>query len=303
MTYIPLSPEAAANKIKKLFQMKGLLNTSELVFFGGMTDAAVKRGLNYLKEKDDELVRINNINKESLFTVQQSVPSNLKVGLVPLIENRDIYEEALNFLQDLFTWISEPDSNFNQNFVTPDTSVRRILYASTRDDLNGKNLFFLGDDDLTSVVAAKLYPQSKIFVLDIDEELLSSINSCAERYGLSNLNTILYNAFDPLPNVLYNKANIVWCDPSKDVLDVFLRNASLLMEKDGTLYTFAQPEYLPVKSNFFDSMLKYKLIATDIIPRFNQYCSGGQFSRKEAISNNFQLAFTESLVRLIKLPN
>lgn len=306
MLYTSLSSEAAAAKIEKLFADRGPLTHSEFVFYGGMTDAAVGRGLDYLTARDMEHsckdIKHNEIlTNRYLNPANSDIPSNLKVGLSPFIDDINSYQQALRFLQERFLEISEPDSCFNQNFVTPDTSVRRILYAATRDNLKNKSLYFLGDDDLTSIVAAKLYPDSEIFVLDIDPQLLSSISECAKTHRLRNLKVIQHDAFEELPINLLSSADFVWCDPSKRVLDVFLKNASSLIHDNGVIYTFAQPEYLPVSKDFFETMLKYNMIATDIIPRFNQYCGSGQYSRANASLNKFQLAFTESLVRLIKL--
>ncbi|WP_321849855.1 hypothetical protein [Burkholderia diffusa] len=90
------------------------------------------------------------------------------------------------------------------------------------------------------------------------------------------MSTIVHNAFDKRPSHLHKHVDVVWCDTSKAVLDVFLRNASTLIGDEGVVYIFAQPEYLPVSRVFFDVMLKYGIIATDMIPRFNQYCASGQ---------------------------
>ncbi|MFP3505867.1 bis-aminopropyl spermidine synthase family protein [Burkholderia sp. SIMBA_062] len=304
MTYMPLPPNAAAAKIQQLVTSRGTLTRSELVFFGGMTDAAVQRGIQYLRENDGAGGRELHDRPDVLGLVEDSgVRNHLKVGIAPLIGDLETYERALKFLEAFFQEASGPDHRFNQNFVTPDTSVRRIMYAATRDTLKGKRLYFLGDDDLTGAVAAYLYPETEVFVMDIDARLLSSVEACAKKYGLGNLKTIVHNAFDELPAHLHGDADVVWCDPSKAVLDAFLRNASALIGDEGVVYTFAQPEYLPVSRVFFDVMLKYGMIATDMIPRFNQYCASGQHSRVRAQADGFELAFTESLVRLVRLSN
>lgn len=304
MAYQSLSPESAAVKIKSLIEARGKLTCSELVFYGGMTDAAVQRGIRHLQQEgyhESEKLPVTHPESAAM-PEKEKIGMELKVGLLPPIGELATYERALQFLENMFHELSEPESQFNQNFVTPDTSVRRILYAAMRDSLKGKKLYFLGDDDLTSIVAAYLYPESDVYALDIDKQLLSSLDACAQKYGLKNLHTIEYNAFNELPAHLRHQADVAWCDPSKDVLDVFLRNASALIKDDGVIYTFAQPEYLPKSKKFFETMLKYNTIATDIIPRFNQYCGAGQHSRSQAITRGFQLAFTESLVRLIKVP-
>ncbi|AOJ64790.1 hypothetical protein WJ32_19640 [Burkholderia ubonensis] len=185
MTYTPLPPHAAAAKIQQLVAARGTLTRSELVFFGGMTDAAVQRGIQYLRENDGAAGSQLHDQPGVLGLVEESGARNhLKVGIAPLIGDLGTYERALKFLEAFFQEVSGPDHRFNQNFVTPDTSVRRIMYAATRDTLEGKRLYFLGDDDLTGAVAAYLYPEAEVLVMDIDARLLSSVEACAKKIWL-----------------------------------------------------------------------------------------------------------------------
>ncbi|WP_321849853.1 bis-aminopropyl spermidine synthase family protein [Burkholderia diffusa] len=135
----------------------------------------------YLRENDGAGGSQLHDRPDALGLVEDSdVRNHLKVSIAPLIGDLGTYERALKFLEEFFQEVSSPDHRFNQNFVTPDTSVRRIMYAATRDTLMGKRLYFLGDDDLTGAFAAYLYPEAEVFVMDIDARLLSSVEACAK---------------------------------------------------------------------------------------------------------------------------
>ena len=78
----------------------------------------------------------------------------------------------------------KPYTKLDQAYATPETALRRALYMMAEGDLEGRDVLFLGDDDLTSLAAGLLKIAKSITVIDIDVRILDLIDDISRREKL-----------------------------------------------------------------------------------------------------------------------
>ena len=92
--------------------------------------------------------------------------------------------------------------------------------------MRGKNILFLGDDDLTSISTALFGNAHEISVLDIDKDILHEIKLTSSGYNV-NINTTQYDARMQLPNNHKGKYDVIFTDPpyTSNGIKLFLSRA------------------------------------------------------------------------------
>lgn len=152
-------------------------------------------------------------------------------GLVEAIFGRDALagcaEEApppddlAAFADDLAATVeTRPDADvtLDQAKATPPTLARRVAYLDRSDAIAGRNMLCLGDDDFLSVALLKWSERqqcrgrtaqpARLAVAEIDERILRQISLVAP-----SVETIPYDARDPLPQGLSGAFDVVITDP------------------------------------------------------------------------------------------
>jgi predicted methyltransferase len=115
---------------------------------------------------------------------------------------------AINAVSDVVQNRPRPIREFDQIYMkTGDMVMQSEFVASWADN---KRLAFIGDGDSISVCVAYLhargilsYGPSMTTVFDFDERMVGAINRFADRERLENLQAVLYNCIDSIPQ---NKA-------------------------------------------------------------------------------------------------
>jgi predicted methyltransferase len=164
-------------------------------------------------------------------------------------------------------------TKYKQRHVTLRSSFIRALYMLSRGDIAYKSVLLIGDDDLTSLALRLLEPSVKLVILEIDEALLHFL----EEQGQSLPNKCVYWAMDvdkSWDTSLNGSFSTVFCDPSKDVYDLFLQRArEALNPLNGVLYTCICQTYSRDKSDqeLFSKLVAQGFYITDIIPQFVSY--------------------------------
>ena len=102
-----------------------------------------------------------------------------------------------------------PKREFDQFYAVEETIFKRTDLLSKFSNID-KKILFLGDDDITSIALALTKKFEKIFVIDIDKEILNLIKTIAENEKL-NIETIDYDLRKPLINL--EKFNLIFFDP------------------------------------------------------------------------------------------
>jgi predicted methyltransferase len=107
----------------------------------------------------------------------------------------------------------KPKREYDQFFATEETLMRRvsILEKFINTDSH-REILFLGDDDLNSLTLSIFHPNSKIFVVDIDEDILNFINFVSEKEKF-NIETYCYDLRNHLPKDKFKKFNLIFTDP------------------------------------------------------------------------------------------
>lgn len=92
----------------------------------------------------------------------------------------------------------EPVAEYDQGYLTVESSIRRVLAMAGRGDLSGKSLLVLGDDDLISIAAALTGLPREVVVVEIDRRLTDFIEATAASYRLP-IRTVALDLRLPLP--------------------------------------------------------------------------------------------------------
>ena len=183
----------------------------------------------------------------------------------------------------------KPLPEIDQTHGTPETALLRALYMMEKGDLEGRNILFLGDDDLTSIAVGLMKAARDVSVVDIDSRVLNAIEESAKNEGF-DYSCIQHDLRDPLPEALLNTYDVVFTDPPYTLngLTLFLSRAvtSLRRGRGAVIYlAFAHqpPRRMLMAQKIINTM---GLILTERHLRFNRY-EGAEI-----------LANTTSLMRL-----
>lgn len=201
-----------------------------------------------------------------------------------------------------------PTLVLDQRPVTKTTTMNRVKYFLDKNDIYGKKIVFLGDDDLTSIALALTGIKCEIYVLDIDKRLIEFINDISKKYKL-NINSIEYNALEGISSDLKNKFDCFITDPTPEKIPftIFMNNGIDLLKKDGIIYTSIYSSAMEENLDLQRVINKMNLYITDIIPNFTEYQTINELFResdKELLDkynikiDDNSICFTESLFRM-----
>ena len=184
------------------------------------------------------------------------------------------FEPILEKLREYSSMRPSADPKLDQAHATPETALRRALYMLDGGSLAGRNILFLGDDDLTSVAAGLLKVAKGITVVDIDARLLDTINGVSEEEDL-DIECVLQDLREPLPAKLKGAFDTFLTDPPYTTpgLELFLSRGiqALRWRKTSTAY-LAYPDKPPLEMlEAHEAILGMGLYVDELIPRFNMY--------------------------------
>ncbi len=90
---------------------------------------------------------------------------------------------------------------FSQLPINYDSLMRKFAFMQSFQDVDGKEIIFVGDDDFLSVTCSLLGRPKRVVVVDLDERLLEGIRELSDKYGLE-IETYKHNFIYPLPDEL-----------------------------------------------------------------------------------------------------
>lgn len=241
-----------------------------------------------------------------------STISNYKSYLCPICNGKRVYtnEYDVSQLEEIFNNKPVPTLLFDQRPVTLETTINRVLYMLSNNDVNNKNIVFLGDDDLTSLALAFYDKSISITVLDVDKRLIDYINKMSKKYEL-NIKAYTFDVTDTLKDEFRGKFDVVMTDPTPEALPftIFMNTCINLLKKEGIIYTSIYSSAMEKDITLQRIITDMNLYITDIIPNFTEYQSlKGLFSKSDLellkkyniTINSKSICFTESLFRMIK---
>ena len=226
-----------------------------------------------------------------------SAPAPREGGRSPI---PDEYKEILERLRPLSELRPTAVPQLDQAHATPETSLRRVLYMQEEGDLGGREILFLGDDDLTSVAAGLLKVARRITVIDVDERLLKVIDEISRENGLG-IETVSHDLRNPLPEGLRGAFDIVSTDPPYTVpgVELFLSRGieALRSLKMSTVYlSFADKPPLEML-RVHRAIAGMGVFVRELIPRFNEYVGAEMFAN---ITSMMRLSTTEDAEPSVK---
>lgn len=192
--------------------------------------------------KSSDLVRLTGIPQTNLFRLIKEFsrfllpPSDfikLKDGLSPIIFPPNISpKNILHLLNNYQKDRPKPNRDLDQFTATSSTTAKRAAKLANNWDINGKNIAFLGDDDLTSVAVALAGKPQKITVFEIDERLISLINQISSENNLS-IEVVKQDLVQNIDQRYLNQFDVVFTDPpyTPAGISLFLNQAIRLIKK------------------------------------------------------------------------
>jgi predicted methyltransferase len=198
-------------------------------------------------------------------------------------EGRGIILEKFSEIRSKFLKIQKrrpsPLRQFDQGYVTPDTTLSRFALAYERGDIHGKEIFILGDDDLISIVLGISRLPKRITVVEIDRRLTDFIQETGVKEGFK----VEVHTFDlrrSIANEHRSKYDTFFTDPPETLkaADAFVGRGISTLSQPGSAgyFGFTRREASLTKWYELQKMLlKYKIVFTDIIHNFNEYINWG----------------------------
>ncbi len=102
--------------------------------------------------------------------------------------------------------------NFDQFRAMPESTVAKVRLMYQHGDLESRDIFLMGDNDLVSVAAGFTGVPKRISVLDVDKKLLELLRELNKQHSL-NIETVLYNAKNSVPSNLKSQYSVAVTDP------------------------------------------------------------------------------------------
>jgi hypothetical protein len=232
-----------------------------------------------LTQKGKELVEKYGIGKREDYTCRHCQGKTVELDAF-----RDLLEEFKEIVKNR----PEPKHEFDQAYVTPETTVARVALMHSRGDLENKEVFVLGDDDLTSVALMLSGLPKRIAVLDIDDRLTKFIEKTADEIGYSNVEIFTFDLRKPLPDYALKKFDTFITDPPEtvDAVRAFVGRGIATLKGPGCAGYFGitRRESSVDKWHQVEKILitEFNVVITDIIRNFNEYVNWGYVEETRA---------------------
>ncbi|MGC8981544.1 MAG: bis-aminopropyl spermidine synthase family protein [Minisyncoccia bacterium] len=121
-------------------------------------------------------------------------------------------EEIKKFLEKYEKIRPKPERALDQFRAREETLFRRALLLSKIPNIEDKNLLFLGDADLTSIIFSKYFKAKKVAVVDIDKKVLEFIKYVSENENF-DIEVYEYDLREPLDKKIFYDYDVVFFDP------------------------------------------------------------------------------------------
>ena len=196
----------------------------------------------------------------------------------------------------------ETKRNRDQFRAIKETVFERALLLKSRGDISDRRLLFIGDADLTSIAAAVLGEARRIFVVDIDEEVLKLIRKISEKEKLG-IETLKYDARKSLHPHLSNIFDIVFIDPpyTEGGVNLFLSrgiSALELLPMSRLYFCYGQSDRARERSLAIQKIVgKMGLLIEDKLEKFNRYFGAASIGSNSALYINSITKETRAAIR------
>lgn len=197
-------------------------------------------------------------------------PRCMGSGMIIPHEVETIKQQMLPY----FNMRGPPDTTIDQAFATPETSIKRAISVFEHNCVEGRQIIFLGDGDLTSIPIALLGGARKLTVLDIDPR----VGRILEQFNQENsgeIEFILHDLRNCIPEHLQALYDVVLTDPPYTLpgADLFLLRSleCLTLDTSGSIFLSFGKQYPENALKLHTIFIEKKLIIRQILSGFNIY--------------------------------
>jgi len=186
------------------------------------------------------------------------------------------WKEILEKFKELTEKRPLPTSEYDQGFITPEDTLKRVAFIYLRGDLEDNEVFLLGDDDLLSIAMALTRLPKRIVVVEIDERINQFILETTQKLGFKDIEVYNYNVIEALPVNLRKSFDVFVTDPvetEKGLMLFVARCVESLKGEGGVGYVgFTHREASLRKWRDFQRFLfEAGFVLTDILRDFTTY--------------------------------
>ncbi len=193
------------------------------------------------------------------------------------IVNENEYADKLSLLfSELQQNRPHPKRELDQFLATPETVIKRALYLHRNNEIYKRKVLLLGDDDLTSVALAFLHTADQIHVVDIDREVLDTVEQVTKKYSLP-IQTMHADFRNDNLVSLSNQFDVVFTDPpyTTNGISLFLdRGITSIQRRNSSSIYFCYGNSSRATERTLEvqkMVLGKKLVFTSLEKNFNEY--------------------------------
>ncbi len=193
---------------------------------------------------------------------------------IPFYADLDLYRRFVQLTKER----PSPLQKYDQAYVTPETTVSRVLFMESKGDLRGKKIIVLGaEDDLLGLAIALSGKAKEVYILDIDQRLIEFDREIFNSLGIDNAYAEVMDLRIPLPEELIGRFDVFVSDPPETIsaLKAFVgKGIATLRDEGGAGYfglTLRDSSLRRWKEFQTILAVEYGTVITDIVQDFNQY--------------------------------
>ncbi len=188
---------------------------------------------------------------------------------------KNLYEEFLEIQKNR----PEPIREYDQGYITPISTIARVMFATSKGDVKNKDIIVLGDDDLVSIALALTRYPKRVVVLDIDERLINFIKNISNDYDL-DIETIVFDLRKPLPEEYVSRFDTFITDPPETLpgFKAFVSKGLVTLKSERCAGYFGLTRIessLNKWLEFQKFLLNSNVVITDILKDFSEYVNWG----------------------------
>ena len=188
---------------------------------------------------------------------------------------------------------TDPKRRYDQFLATQKTIAKRASKMDDMLDIQDNRILFLGDDDHTSIAVGLNNKYENITVVDVDSDILNSIESLAKNSNIK-LETFQHDLRSSFPAQLEGSFDVIFTDPpyTPEGIELFLSRAIEALDpnnKSARIYfcyghsDLSKERFLPI----YEKCLNAGLMIRWIFDKFNRYTGA------ESIGNTSSLFICE----------
>lgn len=195
---------------------------------------------------------------------------------------------CLNAISDVVNNRPRPLREFDQIFMKTADMLLQTEHVGRV--FEGKRVIFIGDGDAIGLCLTYLHNQNllehgprTVHILDFDERVVLSIQSFAERFGISHgVSAELYNVADPLPQSYWEHFESFYTNPPFGAsnhgrsIEAFLKRGieAVGAEAIGCLILADHPKYPWTRDVLLATqrlLVKNGFVISELLPEFHHY--------------------------------